>query len=99
MWNWADLCWLMTLLMGPLCGFTVAASYKADTSSAIFFAVVCFVVSYGIARVSRKYAYAMLEAKKLSDTAVLVFYILIPPLGLLAATLLHFIFAEVVFGR
>ena len=83
MLNLADFSVLLMLLVGPLTGFAAALAYKASTASAILFAFMGIAVGLGVGRLIHKYAYAVLNSKKISEAMKFFIYSLIPILGLL----------------
>lgn len=98
MLNFADLCGLLIILVGPISGFGAALAHKAGMLSAILFAFVGFAVAISVGKASHKYAYAALSSKTMSAGLRCLVYMFVPFIGLLAAALLPFVLVKMIYG-
>jgi hypothetical protein len=98
MLNFADLFGLLIILVGPISGFGAAHAHKAGVASAVLFAFVGLAIAIGVGKLSHKYAYAALSSKTMSAGLQCIVYMFVPFFGLLAATLLPFLLAEIFYG-
>ncbi len=97
MLNWADLCCLLTVLMGPLAGFGAAYAQKAGWGVIISFTLGGLLLGVGVAFGFSKMSYSVLRSKKLPGVAQAILYLLTPLTGLLIVLFLPVFLADIIY--
>ena len=94
MLNWADLSFIITLVVGPICGFCAAHSHNTGMFMAVLFALGGLAVAFLLGSVSRICAYSVLRSQKLSSPVAMIIYTSIPVIAVFAVVIVTVLAAE-----
>ena len=86
--NWADMCFLMTILVGAMGGFVGARTAHAGVATTVVCAFGGLLVGFGLGAVSNLMAYSILRSKRLPVSGRATLYLLVPMLLMLGTVVL-----------